>query len=173
MLRSIARILMIVVACAVLFALAFTVKAGATSANTVAWLTSGSGPAMQMSTPDASPSVTSSYGPGAQDVDSANGSDINEPAESAQENDPQNEQELSGIVSSVDSANAAFTLTTTSGAVTVHVNSMTQYDDGLSGLGSLQAGMAITVKSTSQAAGESLADEVKGSSDTNATDSGN
>ncbi len=190
--RSITRILIVVVAGAALFALAFTMKVGASPANAVAWLTNGSGPATETSTPDtsstaspintpsgASPSYTTPSSPSspssaspaavsAQDTDGDNDGSVEANApESAQSENPQSEQdqELSGVVASVDSGNSTFTLTTATGAVTISVNSMTQYDDGLSGLGSLQAGMSITVKSVSQSAGQMLADEVKGSSD--------
>lgn len=187
--RSITRILMIVVAGAALLALAFTMKVGASPANAVAWLTNGSGPVTQMSTPDASssaspvdtssasnPSYTmpstasssSSVAVSAQDTDGDNDGSVEADApESAQSESPQSEQEqeLSGVIASVDAGNSTFTLTTATGAITISVNSMTQYDDGLSGLGGLQAGMSITVKCASQSAGQAVADEVKSSSD--------
>ncbi len=187
--RSITRILMIVVAGAALLALAFTMKVGASPANAVAWLTNDSGPAAQLSTPDTSssaspidtpsdsnpsymmPSPASSTSSGAVSAQASEGGNDGaaeaNASESAQSESPQSEQEqeLSGVVASVDSSNSAFTLTTATGTVTVSVNSMTQYDDGLSGLGSLQAGMSITVKCASQSAGQAVADEVKGSSD--------
>lgn len=167
--RSIARILMIVVACAALVALAVTAKAGAAGANPVAWMTSDSGPlALGSGLGAASPSNAAS----ARDDDGD--ADTTESAEGAQDDDQNTEQaqaqELAGVVASVDSAHSAFTLTTASGAVAVSVTSATQYEDGLSGLASIQTGMNVSVKGAAQGVGQTLATEVKGSSDTSATD---
>ncbi len=176
MFRSITRILMIIVACAAFVALAITAKAGATSANPVAWMASDSGPlALGSKLSSASSTTTPDATLNARDADSDGDSGAETSAtEGAQDNDQQSEQaqeqELSGMVANVDSANSMFTLTTTSGAVAVQVTSATQYEDGLSGLASLQAGMSVTVKGTAQAAGQMLATEVKGSSDTSSTD---
>lgn len=176
MFRSTTRMLMIIVACAALVALAaltVAVKAGAQSANPLAWMARDSGPMTQGSKLDPASSTTT---PGAamnmQDTDN----DGDNGAESVQDNDQQSEQdqaqeqELSGMVASVDAASAMFTLTTASGSVAIQVTSATQYEDGLSGLASLQSGMSVKVKGTAQAAGQTLATEVKGSSDTNSTD---
>lgn len=170
--RSIARILMIVVACAALVALAITAKVGATGATPIAWMASDFGRLAQGSGPGAaSPTTTAPATLGAQDDDGDGDSGGEALAnDGAQDNDQQSEQELSGVVASVDSANSAFTLTTASGAVAVHVNSATQYEDGLSGLASLRAGLSVTVKGAAQAAGQTLADEVKGSTDSSAPD---
>ncbi len=182
MFRTITRILMIVVACAALVALAVTVKVGATGANPVAWMTSDSGPLAQGSnlssasataTPDIAQNAQNPQNSqNAQDADGDGDSGTEtSAAEDTQDNGQQaeQEQEMSGVVSNLDSANSTFTLTTSSGAVAVQVTSATQYEDGLSGLASLQSGMSVTVKGTAQAAGQMLATEVKGPSDTNAT----
>ncbi|HZC04542.1 MAG TPA: DUF5666 domain-containing protein [Ktedonobacterales bacterium] len=196
MFRSITRILMIIVACAALVALAATAKAKISSASPIAWMTSDSGPLALASKltsgdPTATPEVTQSAqnaqnGQSAQDAanDNDSGPDASGP-EDLQENDQQSEQaqelEVSGAVASVDSANSAFTLTTASGSVTVQVSGATQYDDGLNGLASLQSSMSVTVKGTAPSAGQMLATEVKGSSgatgsngaDTSSPDNGN
>jgi hypothetical protein len=165
---------MIVVACAALVALAITAKAGATGANPIVWMSSDSGPLALGSKLDAaSPTTTTSATLGAQDADNDGDSAEASANESAQDNDQSEqaqEQELSGVVASVDPASSAFTLTTTSGAITVRVNSATQYEDGLSGLASLRAGLSVTVKGAAQALGQTLADEVKGSPDSSAPD---
>ena len=175
--RSIARILMIVVACAALVALGLTAKAGATSANPVAWMASDSGP-LAGGQDAASPATTPSGALAAQDGDSDGDSGAEATAsEGVQDNEQQSEQgqeqELSGVIASVDAASSAFTLTTASGVVSVSVNGATQYEDGLSGLASLRPGLSVTVKGAAQALGQTLADEVKGSADTSSGDSGN
>lgn len=183
MFRSITRILMIIVACAALVALAYTVKAGATGANPVAWMATDSGPLSQGSAPDvasatatpASPASPASpaIAPSAQDADGDgdSGAEANaaEDTQDSAQPDAQ-EQEVSGVVASVDSANSMFMLTTASGSVSVQVTSATQYEDGLSGLASLQSGMSVTVKGSAQAAGQTLATEVKGPSDSSGSD---
>ena len=176
MFRTITRMLMIILACAALVALAVVAKAGATGANPIAWMASDSGPLAQGSKlGSASATTTPGATMNAQDADSDGDSGAEtSAAEGAQDNDQQSEQaqeqEMSGMVANVDSANSMFTLTTGSGEIAVQVSSATQYEDGLSGLASLQSGMSVTVKGTAQAAGHTLATEVKGSSDPSSTD---
>lgn len=183
MFRVLARILMIVVACLALVAVAGIARA-ATGANPLAWMASDSGTGapqigLAATSPSSGPADAPSGGPSATnsdgDSDTASGAentaeDAQDTQESAQSNDQTQEQELSGVVASIDAANSAFTLTTASGPVTVTVSSATQYDDGLSALSSLQSGMNVTVDGTAQASGQTLASEVKGPQDASAPD---
>ncbi len=173
MFRTITRMLMITLACAALVALALVAKAGAAGSNPAVWMASHSGPLAQGSNlGSASGATTPNTALNAQDADGDGDSGAEtSAAEGAQDNDQSEQaQELSGVVANVDPANSMFTLTTTSGDVAVQVSSATQYEDGLSGLASLQSGVSVTVKGAAQAAGQMLADEVKGPSDSSSTD---
>ena len=182
MFRVLARILMIVVACVALVAVAGIARA-ATGANPLAWMVSDSGTGapqigLAATSPSSGPADAPSGGPsttndGDSDTTSSAESvaeDAQDTQESAQSNDQAQEQEMRGVIASVDSANSAFTLTTASGPVMVTVSNATQYDDGLSGLSSLQSGMDVTVDGTSQASGQTLATEVKGPNDAGSND---
>ena len=68
------------------------------------------------------------------------------------------------MVASVDTVGSTFTLATGTGPVIVTVNSATQFEDGLSGLGSMRQGAQVTVKGT-DSAGQALATEVQGATD--------
>ena len=180
MFRVLARMLMIVVACLALVAVAGIARA-ATGANPLAWMASDSGTGapqigLAATSPNGGPADAPSGGPSATndgDGDTTSSAesaaeDAQDTQDSAQSSDQAQEQELSGVVASVDAANSAFTLTTASGPVTVAVSSATQYDDGLSALSSLQSGMTVTVDGTAQTPGQTLASEVKGSNDASA-----
>lgn len=164
MFRATTRILVVTAACAALVALIFAMRAGATSATTTPQATVNE---QNATTGTNVTNVQDTDGDNDGSVESATAEDTQDSAQ-PQEQD----QELSGTVASVDSANSMFILTTASGAVTVQVSSATQYDDGLSALGSLQSGMNVTVDAAAQASGQALATEVKGPSDaTDAADS--
>lgn len=173
--RSMTRILLIIVACVALVALAITAKAGATGANPAAWMVSDSGALGPLSGLPAADSTTTTGGAlSPRDADNDGDADMAAGAESAQDDEQsseqEQEQELSGVVASIDAAHSAFTLNTASGAVAVSVTGATQYEDGLSGLASLRAGASVTVKGAAHGVGRTLAAEVKGSSDASATD---
>jgi len=159
-------LLLIFVACVAIVALAITAKVGATGATPAAWMASGSGaltPQSGLPAADATTTTGGALSPRTADND---GDADTASAEGAQDDEQSEEQELSGVVASVDATNATFTLTTASGEVAVSVTGATQYEDGLSGLAGLRTGASVIVKGSAQAAGHTLASEVKGSSDT-------
>lgn len=178
------RLLMIAVMCLVALVIGGIARVAANGASPMSLLTNDSGPmalqnGLNGANPGDTPEATSSA---AQGADSDGASDTASAPENAQDsaqendqsaaqsNDQAQEQELSGVVGSVDPANAMFTLTTASGTVTVTVTNATEYEDGLSALTSLRSGMQVTVESASSAAGQALATKVKGS-DASAADS--
>lgn len=178
--RTFSRLLVIAIACVVALALAGGVAMARMGGDPMArmgftsWpvaLQSGPSAASQsQSTLPATPAAAPAQDPDG-DGDAADNAQGNDPAND-QANDPAQEPEISGVVASVDAANSAFTLATGTGPVIVTVNSATQFDDGLSGLSSMQQGAHVTVEGTASV-GQALATEVKGANDTNAPDSAN
>jgi Domain of unknown function (DUF5666) len=79
--------------------------------------------------------------------------------DAAQEND------LTGSVASVDTANSLLKLTTAQGTVTVQVTGQTLYEDGVASLASLQNGASVSVEGTPQANGQIVAAEIHGTTD--------
>jgi hypothetical protein len=121
-----------------------------------------SGPASgPTSGPAAGPSSASQTDPdGDNDANDPNDNDAND----AQD------QNFTGTVASIDAANASFDMTTASGTIKVHTNAQTEFKDGLASLADLRAGMTVTADGAIQSDGHVLANEVKGSNDSDGND---
>lgn len=195
MFRSIARIFVISAVCLIVVVIGGVALAGARGSD-LATLAAGNPGAMfsQNGSDPASPTATNpsatdsnaasatgapANSSASQDADNENNE--NEAASSGDESseageqshDQVQEQEVVGTVAHVDAANATFTVTTASGAVTFAVSNQTQYEDGLNVLSSLRQGMNVKVDSAPQAPGRLLAVSVKSTDDSHAPENSN
>lgn len=86
--------------------------------------------------------------------------------------DPQ-DQESAGTVTSIDSASHAFLLASTSGPISVLTTGQTAFEDGVTALGDLRPGMAVSLEGTQQSDGSFIASKVEGPTDSSENEESN